>query len=86
VTLLVAGCANASRTYGPDGREAYTLNCCGWARSWGMCLQKAGELCQGRGYKILVQGSDRGTMATWGSSGGSVMPLIGREMMIQCGE
>jgi hypothetical protein len=50
---LLAGCADAHPTYAPDGRRAAVVKCGGWARDWGMCYQKAGELCGARGYDVL---------------------------------
>jgi hypothetical protein len=67
----LASCASATKTYAPDGREAYSLNCSGTARNWGMCHTKAGELCGSKGYDVLVQNGEQGQMID-GSSSGSV--------------
>jgi hypothetical protein len=90
VSIVVAGCAGSSKTYGPDGSEMYSLNCSGWARNWGMCLEKAGELCGPRGYQIVNQSGDRpGTLVTGSSSGTSsgmsAAPVISRTMLVKCG-
>lgn len=61
--IMLAGCASASHTYGPDGRDAYSLNCSGAARTWGMCLEKAGDLCGTRGYEVLQASSEEGFIA-----------------------
>ncbi len=45
IITLMSGCANSSRTFGPDGREAHSIDCSGLARTWGMCLEKAGDIC-----------------------------------------
>lgn len=72
---ILTGCASASPTYAPDGRQAYSLNCSGAARNWGMCYQKAGEICQGSGYDVLHQNGEQGVMVQGKSnahlSGGS---------------
>ena len=78
---VTAGCASASKTYGPDGREIYVLNCSGWARSWAMCLERAGELCGPNGYDVLERG---GGQSGYLISGTSATPLISREMAIAC--
>lgn len=82
--LVLSGCASASRTYGPDGKEAYSLNCSGWARTWGMCYEKAGDLCGTRGYEIIGQGSDRGAIASVTPSGGFAGSTISRSLLVRC--
>ncbi len=83
--LLGGGCASATQTYGPDGREAYTLNCSGWARTWAMCAEKAGEICGARGYEVIAAGGGTaGTIATVNPSGGFGGPVIERSMLIRC--
>jgi hypothetical protein len=52
-SLLVVGCASSSRTFDAEGKEAQVLNCSGMARNWGMCYEKAGELCGTKGYDIV---------------------------------
>jgi hypothetical protein len=47
VAVLIAGCASSSRTYGSDGKAAYSINCL--ARTWGMCFEEAGNLCRAKG-------------------------------------
>ena len=68
--IALSGCASASKTYGPDGKEAYSLNCSGWARTWGMCYEKAGDLCGTKGYEVIGQGSDQGAIASVNQTGG----------------
>ena len=63
-TLSLGGCASASKTYAPDGSLAYSLNCSGTARNWGMCYEKAGNLCKEKGYKIIVMNGENGNMMT----------------------
>ncbi|MCA7083423.1 hypothetical protein K7G19_07395 [Cupriavidus sp. DB3] len=88
IAALLGGCATASETYAPDGRKAYSLNCSGLARTWGHCLEKAGDLCGDKGYDILSGNSDRGTFASGSASqtfasfsGGST---ISRSMLVAC--
>mgnify|MGYP000462904868 CR=1 FL=1 len=80
----LSGCASASKTYGPDGRDAYSINCSGLARTWGMCYEKAGSLCGPKGYEVLAQGSDRGAVATVNPSGGFAASTISRSLLIRC--
>jgi len=35
LVVALGGCGSASQTYDAQGREAHTVNCSGWARSWG---------------------------------------------------
>lgn len=62
--LTFSGCANYKKTYAPDGREAYNINCSGLYANWGYCLTKAGELCGAKGYEILNKQTDGGQSLT----------------------
>jgi hypothetical protein len=84
VLLLAGGCATASPTYGPDGKEAFAINCSGMARNWGMCYEKAGELCATRGYEVLNQSGDQGAAASITPSGGFGGSVISRSMLVKC--
>jgi hypothetical protein len=88
LALTLVACASASKTYGPDGKEAYSLNCSGTARNWGMCMEKAGDLCGTRGYSIISATGDIGNLAVGTATttnatmvAGSVMS---RSMVIAC--
>ena len=58
--ILLSGCASSTQTYSEDGRIAYSLNCSGTARNWGMCYEKAGELCGTKGYDVLTRNGEKG--------------------------
>lgn len=36
-----------------DGKTAYTIDCSGARSHWGHCYEKAGNLCDTRGYTML---------------------------------
>ena len=59
ISLLFASCAaSSSKTYGPDGSEAHTLNCSGLARSWDMCARAGRRDIRGtRGYDVIAGGA-----------------------------
>lgn len=81
LAVFLPGCASSSKTFGPDGREIHVLNCSDWARSWSMCLERAGELCGANGYDVLDRS---GETSGYLISGSSASPLISREMAIAC--
>ena len=84
VCAIVAGCATSKETFTPDGSKGYSINCSGTNLNWGMCYEKAGEICGARGYDIIAGGSDQGVMVSgtqYGLFGGSVM---NRSMLIKC--
>ena len=62
--VLAGGCASAHQTYTSDGKVGHSLNCSGTARNWGMCYEKAGELCGAKGYDVLQKSGEQGAMAT----------------------
>lgn len=84
--ILLSGCASASKTYGPDGKEAFSINCSGLARNWSMCYEKAGDLCGTRGYEVISQGGDQGTVASVNPYGGLGGSTISRSLLVKCKE
>ena len=81
---LLGGCATARQTYTADGEQGYSINCSGSALNWGMCYEKAGEICGDKGYEVLEKSGDQGAMVSgtqYGLFGGSV---INRTMIIKC--
>jgi uncharacterized protein YceK len=80
VMLALSGCATASKTYTPDGRQGYVIDCSGQALTWGKCYEKAGDLCGSAGYDILSQVADQGATVA-GIYGASV---ITRSLVITC--
>ena len=83
--LLTASCATSSQTYGPQGNVAYTLNCSGLALNWGMCFEKAGEICGPRGYNIVTATTDSGAIMNATPQLLSGSTTISRSMLIECG-
>lgn len=83
-TLLISGCATATSTYTPDGRQGYAIDCSGSALNWGLCFQKAGEQCGSRGYDVVAQTGDQGSIVSanqFGLYGGSV---VTRSLVVAC--
>ena len=81
---LISGCATAKQIYTADGQKGYSINCSGSALNWGMCYEKAGEICGEKGYIVLEKSGDTGAIVTgtqFGLYGGSV---INRSMIIKC--
>jgi hypothetical protein len=78
--LLLISCANVSETYGPDGSRAYSIDCSGTARTWSMCLEKAGEICTTRGYEVVSRTGDQGAVASPSFAG----TVTTRGMVIKC--
>jgi len=84
IVACVSGCATVSKTYTSDGKKGYVINCSGSALNWGMCYEKAGDLCGSKGYEVLEKSGDTGATVTagqYGLFGGSV---INRSMVIKC--
>lgn len=81
---ILTGCATSKETYTQDGSKGHSINCSGTALNWGMCYEKAGEICGSKGYDIIAGGSDQGVMVAgnqYGLYGGSIM---NRSMLIRC--
>ncbi len=81
--LAFGGCATSSKTYGPNGEVAYSIGCSGAALSWGLCYEKAGDICGAKGYDVLSRNGEGGFAAGGGSSffAGST---VSRSMVVSC--
>ncbi len=84
IFVFVSGCATSKKIYTSSGREGYSINCSGSALNWGMCYEKAGELCGVRGYEVLEKSGDTGAMVTAGQYGLFGGTVINRSMIIRC--
>jgi len=83
--LVLSACATAKETYTASGQKGYTIDCSGSAGNWGMCTQKAGELCGAKGYTILQSSGGQSAMLTSNQFGTYASPVVNRSMTIQCG-
>jgi len=69
LATVLSGCATSRETYTADGRSGYSLNCSGSMLNWGMCEEKAGDLCGDKGYDILSRnGENVGNITNYNSS------------------
>lgn len=80
----LSGCATASKTFTADGKEGYNINCSGSAMNWGMCYERAGDLCGEKGFEILEKSGDSGSVATYGQYGFFAGSVHNRSMIIKC--
>ncbi|ASG63197.1 hypothetical protein CEW81_09435 [Kluyvera genomosp. 3] len=81
--VFLVGCTTVSKTYGPDGKEAYELACSGTVQDWGDCQKKAGELCGTRGIIFSVS-MGAGAVFTANPQSAFGSTTIYRNMMIAC--
>ncbi|MFH1077412.1 MAG: hypothetical protein V1753_11400 [Pseudomonadota bacterium] len=84
IVVFMSGCATASKTFTSDGKEGYSINCSGSALNWGMCYEKAGQLCGAKGYEVLEKSGDTGAMVTAGQFGLFGGSVINRSMIVKC--
>ena len=55
IIMSFQGCATHREIYFADGTKGYSVNCSGGEMNFSHCLEKAGEICNTRGYNILNQ-------------------------------
>jgi hypothetical protein len=82
--LLLSSCATVTKTYGPNGKQAYSLNCSGTARSWDTCFKSAGDICGASGYTVLNQTSEGISNTSLTSAGFFSSSSSARTMLIEC--
>lgn len=84
--VTLAGCATSKQVHTPSGELGHSINCSGSALNWGMCYEKAGQLCGAKGYTVLSQTGDQGnTLVTANQYGLYATPVVNRSMIVQCG-
>jgi len=86
VLVLLVGCASsAKQVYLPNGNKGWAISCSSHNSDWSDCAQKAGSLCQNRGYKVLGKDSEQvssmGGSQQFGIYGSTSMK---RTVMIEC--
>lgn len=86
VAMILTGCATASKTYTADGKEGYNITCSGSALNWGMCYEKAGQICGTKGYEVLEKSGDQGALLSGNQYGLYAGSVINRSMIIKCKE
>lgn len=84
VLLAGSGCATSRQTFGPDGRQAFSLNCSGLALSWGACYEKAGSICGARGYDVVSANGESGAVVTANPQSAFGSSVISRSMVVSC--
>lgn len=88
--LALSGCATAKTITGPDGRPAYRVECNGTGKSWGDCIQKAGETCGQRGYDVLARNEEHpqsGVLIQQNDAGDVVgRTSVARDLIVRCKE
>lgn len=84
LALTLTGCASSLPTYAPDGGQAHSINCSGTARTWGMCYEKAGEICKERGYDIVAGGTDENALLVANNNGAFAGKSNTRSMIVKC--
>ena len=81
---LLAGCASTPRTYAPDGRRSYSVNCSGLARDWSICYERAERLCDGRGYDVIAVNGDLGARVSDSPQTLVGATTVGRNLDVAC--
>jgi hypothetical protein len=83
VLILIGACTSSKRVNMPDGSIGHEIDCSydpnGFPGSMADCYNMAGNICVGRGYKVLsTKGENTITM------GGAMAPIVERRMFIKC--
>jgi len=90
ILAVLFGCATSSRIYLPNGSQGYRVNCDGSALDWGMCYEKAGELCGSKGYVLVGQNGESYPLGSANASNAQFTATYGamvtRYMLIKCNE
>ena len=86
IISVLSSCATASKTYTADGKEGYNITCSGSALNWGMCYEKAGNICGTKGYIVLEKSGDQGALLSGNQYGLYAGSVINRSMIIKCKE
>jgi len=92
LAVLLAGCAPAGNVpiYTADGAPGHRIDCSGYARNWGHCVEQAGAICKAAGYTVLSRTDERATPTDVGLIPAIVDATgparVARSMVIRCNE
>jgi hypothetical protein len=79
LTFILFGCASATQTVMPSGRQGYSIDCSGSAVSMNRCYEKAAQKCP-HGYEIFMKDESGGWLATQTYAGSTSLKGI----MVAC--
>lgn len=82
--FLLVGCTSSTKTFGPDGKEAYALSCSGMLKDWGDCQKEAGRLCGVKGYDTVSVNGESGIIFSANNQSAFGNSTMNRNMLIQC--
>jgi hypothetical protein len=84
IAVMLAGCSTPKPVYLANGKQGYSIDCSGTVRTWGQCMEKAGQVCGARGFDVLSQdGGNSHIVNTFGGNN-QVIPTASRTMLIAC--
>jgi hypothetical protein len=86
ILSMLVGCATSKQVYTSDGQQGHSIDCSGTGLNWGMCYEKAGDICGTKGYVVLEKNGESGVMATETQMGPYAGSLTERKMIIECKE
>ncbi|MEA2078991.1 MAG: hypothetical protein U9P00_03885 [Pseudomonadota bacterium] len=84
LVVLLTACATSKEVDIEEGQRGYSIDCSGDDLNWGMCYEKAGDICGEQGFEILDKTGGTGVVVAgikygvYGESG------LNRGMIIKC--
>src|ERR1700690_2034174 len=78
---MLAGCTTAKDVYLPDGTLGHHVSCDTFATGLAGCYQKAGEICEAKGYTIVDMAGGRSS--SWGTCSSSARPDSRAALVVQ---
>lgn len=82
---FASACATSRMISGPNGETLHAIDCSGPYSNMGMCLEKAGKICGGAGYELIMGGTtNHGQSASAGQYGYFAAPVVSREIVVRC--
>lgn len=82
--LALGGCATASNTYLPDGKQGLSIDCSGEAMSWAKCYEKADASCAGTGYTIVGTDGSSAVKESEKTMGVDLGNFTSRTVVVMC--
>ncbi|ELP5717693.1 hypothetical protein U3C44_22730 (plasmid) [Enterobacter asburiae] len=82
--LFLTACSSTTKTFGPDGKEAYALSCSGVLKDWGDCQKEAGRLCGIKGYDTVTVNGESGVIFSASNQSAFANTTMNRNMLIKC--
>jgi len=84
IVILLSACATSKEIDIAEGQRGYSINCSADHLNWSLCYEKAGQICDEKGFEILDKTGGTGIVIAGVEYGVYEESGLNRSMTIKC--